>query len=218
MGIKCLYHFFKQRKSAPGKSVPKNCTERSILWKAKGDIEKLVKEYYSMDLEEIEKFHIGRLSTYWYLLSKGGKMVPEEFGAFLEDSFPNAVDDSGCLSFLFRAMDPDLSGEIDPHEFIDLALGLAQKFSKEKNAKIWFNFFDSDANGVLTNADIEDCISFFKTATGMTQKEAEEFSSTLKKYNDPEKKVVTLDTFNKLMNDGVKLYGFDIMKKNIFTI
>ena len=62
-------------------------------------------------------------------------MVPEEFEAFLKDSFPNAVDDAGCLSFLFRAMDPDLSGEIEPKEFIDFALGLAKKFPKDKTAQ-----------------------------------------------------------------------------------
>jgi hypothetical protein len=64
-------------------------------------------------------------------------MVPEEFAAFLKDSFPGtkAEEDSGCLSFLFRAMDPDLSGEIEPKEFLDLTLGLAQKFSKEQNAE-----------------------------------------------------------------------------------
>jgi hypothetical protein len=32
-------------------------------------------------------------------------------------------------------MDPDLSGEIEPKEFLDLTLGLAQKFSKEQNAE-----------------------------------------------------------------------------------
>jgi hypothetical protein len=64
-------------------------------------------------------------------------MIPEEFSGFLADSFPgtSVENDSGCLSFLFRAMDPDISGEIDPREFLDMTLGLAQKFSVEKNAE-----------------------------------------------------------------------------------
>ena len=52
MGLHCLYHFFKQKKTAPEKSVPKNATERQIMWKHKGDIHKLVKEYSAMNLDE----------------------------------------------------------------------------------------------------------------------------------------------------------------------
>jgi hypothetical protein len=50
----------------------------------------------------------------------------------------------------------------------------------------------------------------------MTEKEAEEFQSTLKKYNCPEKKVVTLPKFKELMKNNVELYGFKVMKKSIY--
>ena len=92
-----------------------------------------------------------------------------------------------------------------------------KKKKKNSQKKVWFNFFDSDGNGVITKADIEDCISFFKVAANMNDDEANEFETTLKKYNCPEKKVVTLETFKKLMSDNVNLFGFDIMKKNIYT-
>jgi hypothetical protein len=51
----------------------------------------------------------------------------------------------------------------------------------------------------------------------MTEKEGEEFQSTLKKYVCPEKKVVTLAKFKELMKNNVELYGFKVMKKNIFS-
>jgi hypothetical protein len=59
-------------------------------------------------------------------------------------------------------------------------------------------------------------LEFFKIVSPISEKEQEEFRSTLMKYKCPEKKVVTLEKFTELMKDGVVLYGFKLMKKNLF--
>ena len=92
-------------------------------------------EYTAIHLNGVTRSEVQNLLQYWYILSNGGIMVPEQFSGFLRDTFPYATDDAGCLSFLFRAMDPDLSGEIDPKEFLELTLGLANKFTSDINSK-----------------------------------------------------------------------------------
>eukprot|EP01080_Neovahlkampfia_damariscottae_P006709 gene6709-10874_t len=226
MGLKVLYNFFKSapetpiekrpsRSSSPGSSRNSyfsplsdiSLNEFKILQKHRKSLDKIANEFTAIHLNGVTKNEIQTLLEYWYMLTNGGIMKPENFGSFLGDTFPLASDNAGCSSFLFRSMDPDLSGEIDPHEYLELVLGLANKFIKEKNTQIWFNFYDSDANGVISEQDVEDCIIFFKEAVGMDEEAAEEFRGSFKLYYADEKKIVTYKKFEKMVEDGMNVSG-----------
>eukprot|EP01080_Neovahlkampfia_damariscottae_P011119 gene11119-3938_t len=176
-----------------------------MLQKHRKSLEKIANEYSAIHLEGVTKNEILSLLEYWYLLTNGGIMTPEYFGSFLRDTFPLASEDAGCSSFLFRSMDPDLSGEIDPHEFLDLILGLGKKFEHEKNTKIWFNFYDSDANGVISQQDVEDCIIFFREAVGMDEEAADEFRGIFKLYYVDDKNIVTYEKFQEMIEDRMNV-------------